>query len=333
MHAIEDTVKLFPFLFITYVLLEIIGHNAMRGLDVKQLKSRYAPVIGAGLGVIPQCGFSVMATKLYNMRYITVGALMAIYISSSDEAIPIMLSNPDSIPRILPLIGTKLVFAIIVGVIVDLIINRKKTSIKIDNNASKGNKDSSHNNLSCNKQLKIKENDNNIDISAISTCCNDLNHNDIKNIPVCPVCDNKKQDKSSNNNVRKYLLSPLKHSLIILLYIFIINIILGTIVHSLGEEKLNALLISNSIFQPVFTALFGLIPNCASSVVITQLYIKDSITFGSAIAGLCVNSGVAYAVLFKQKNRLKENLLIISTIFILSSLLGMGIVFYNQLIV
>lgn len=282
--ALLDTLKILPILLIVHILIEIIESKAVSKIKMnKALKGGFAPLIGAGVGIIPQCGFSVVATNLYAKQHIKLGTLLAVFIATSDEAIPILLSNPAAISKILPLLLIKLVFAIAVGYAVNLIFCRKK-------------------------EMPISETEK---ISEVGCCGHEIT--------------NQTPAVKKKFDFEKYVLHPLFHTLIILLFIFIVNMAIGTIIFFVTTERLNAFLASSKLFQPFISGLVGLIPNCAASVAITQMYSLGGITLGSAVAGLSVNAGLGFAVLFKENKNIKQNLCIVGFLYIISSLLGLAI--------
>ncbi len=269
--AAIDSVKLLPFLFVSYLIIELIEHKASKKIKCALAKSgKFGSIIGSICGVFPQCGFSVTASTLYSGRIITVGTLIAVFISTSDEAIPVLLANPESIGKILPLILVKVCFAILVGLFVDFIIVKKHT-------------------------LKEQEEDSEEHIHEVCDHCH---------------CE------------KNIFLSVLKHTFSIFIFIFIFSLILNGIIELIGEENLSKVLLTGNVFQPIIAGLIGIIPNCAASVLLTELYIEGTISFASVIAGLSVGSGVGLIVLFKENKNIKENLKILFGTFGISVIFG-----------
>ena len=268
-----DSLKLLPFLFISYLLIEFIEHKSSKSLE-KILKNsgKFGPVIGSILGLVPQCGFSVTAANLYAGRVITLGTLIAVFLSTSDEAIPVLLSHPDSAPQIFKLLAFKLLIGILAGIIIDFIF-RKKHNLKKD----------------------IEE-------------VHEHMHN------MCSHCD--------CNHDHGILRPTSKHSTNRFIFTLIVAFILNTVIYFIGQEKLSTLLMSGTIFQPLIAGLIGLIPNCASSVLLTELYIAGNISFASVIAGLCTGAGIGMVVLFKVNHDFKQNLKILGTIYAIGSISG-----------
>lgn len=262
-----DTLKLLPFLLFAFILIELIEHkltNKSKKIITKNQK--YGPIIGALLGVIPQCGFSVMATNLYITKIIPLGTLISIYLSTSDEMLPILISEKTDIKIILKILITKVTFGIIYGIIINLILNKK------DKN-------------------KIKE-----------------------DYQIC--------EEQHCNCKKSILSSSIKHTLSTIIYILIITFILNTIFHYIGNSILTNFFIKVKFLSPFITSLIGLIPNCAASVIITELYIKKTINFAALIAGLLSNSGTSLLILLKSNKSLKDNIKIILLLYILGIVSG-----------
>ena len=266
LDTIVDSLKLIPFLLVAFLIIELLEHklnNKTKNIITKSKK--IGPIIGSLLGVIPQCGFSVMATNLYITRIITLGTLISIYLSTSDEMLIIMISEKVEISLILKILLIKIFFGIVYGLIIDKIINKKKKDKKT------------------NYELCDKEH------------C-DCNHS--------------------------ILLSAIKHTLHITLFIFIITLIINTIFTLLGDNYLSKILLNNSILSPFITSLIGLIPNCAASVILTELYLNSTISLGALIGGLLTSSGSSLLVLIKNNKNQKENLSIILLLYSLGVLSG-----------
>lgn len=296
LDALLDSLKILPFLFLVYVLIEILESKTSAKLKTSRaLRGGFAPLIGAGIGLVPQCGFSVMATNLFAKGFLSVGTLLAVYISTSDEAIPILIANPDSWSKLWPLLLTKFAAALAVGYGAYLIFGRRKT----------GKETATDGEIVRNASAREEEKPSELPEDDIGCC-----HHHIE---------------PSHNFWQNYVLHPFVHSLKIFAFILIINILFGMLLFFTGEQWLHNVLAGTGYFQPFIAGLVGLIPNCASSVVLTELYITEGLTFGSAFAGLSVNAGIALTVLFKQNKNLKQNLLIVASLFVLSTVLGLVI--------
>lgn len=276
LDTLNDSLMIFVVLLLSYIIIEIIETSLAQRL---QKQKKWSPVFGAMFGLIPQCGFSVVATDLYSKRHITMGTLIAVFIATSDEALPIMLASPNKIIMVLPLLAIKLVTGIIVGYLVDLIYQK---SIK---------------------QMHEHENH-----------CSHTEHDHIG------CCDHDIENHS--DHWEKYFFHPLIHSIKIFLYIFIINFAFATFVYFVGEQNISNFLSDSKYFAPIFATLVGLIPNCASSVIISNLYIAGGIGFGACVAGLISNAGLGLFVLFKQNKNIKQNFSIIGVLVATSLVVG-----------
>lgn len=272
LDTLIDGVKLLPFLFLTYLAMEYIEHKVSGKTKAAIKKSGKAgPLIGGVLGAFPQCGFSTAASNLYAGKVITVGTLIAIYLSTSDEMLPVMLSEKISVTLIIKIILTKVVIAAIAGLVIDFVIRKiRKPEITLDKIGHMCDHDHCH----CEKSI---------------------------------------------------FKSALKHTVVIFGFILGISFILNVIIMFIGEDTLAGLILNRPVIGPLISGIVGLIPNCAASVVITQLYINGVMSFGSMMAGLLPGAGVGILVLFKENDNLKENLKILGTIYAIGVICGIVI--------
>lgn len=301
LEALIDTVKILPILFVVYYLIELIElKNANKIHKSKFLKGKASPVAGAILGSVPQCGFSVISTDLFSKGKLSIGALIAVYIATSDEALPLMIAQPKSILWMLLLIGVKIVFAVAIGylsvVLFKVIFERKKTKENVVANYEKHLEHSDHE----------EEHSHDEDEEEIvhGGCCH--HHVETKSFD---------------------WVHPMLHCLKISAFILVINILFGLITHVwVGEEKLISFLHAGKYAQPILAVLIGLIPNCASSVVLTELFLLKGLSFGALVAGLCVNAGLGLIMLLKQNKNWKVNLFIIIMLIVPSLMLGYALI-------
>lgn len=322
LDALIDTAKLLPLLFIVYYIIELIEYKyALKFQNNKFLKGKASPVIGALLGCVPQCGFSVVTTDLYSRGSVSIGALIAVYIATSDEAIPLMISNPDSILWLLALIGIKIVLAILIGYfamyLYKVIFKRKKEYVSPNNHNEKVVEDDhSHNE-------NDKEDIHNEQTSGVVL---EGNVEEIKAETQSDI-----HGGCCHHHVGKKTfdwLHPLLHCLKISAFILVINLLFGFITEIwIGEEALTNFLASSLYWQPVLAIIIGLIPNCVSSVVITELFLMGGLSFGSLVAGLMVNAGIGLIILLKQNKNWKENLFIFLMLIIPSLIAGYALNF------
>lgn len=316
-----DTLKLLPFLVVVYFLIEYLEYkNIFKFENSKLLSGKYSPIMGALVGSVPQCGFSVVSSELYAKQKISVGALIAVYVATSDEALPIMLSNYKAIPSLLLLIATKIVMAIAIGYISMFLYkkiftkqNKKSIALSDENFETKSSttKKSETEHKPALAESHSHENHEH----------NHTEHKDTEHSSIHACCHH---DLESNKYNWKH---PLVHCLKISLYIFIINLVMGTVVAIVGEESLTKFLKSSNAFQPLLALLIGLIPNCASSVILTELYLMGGLSFGAIVTGLSVNAGIGFIFLLKENKNTKENIFILSSLIISSLIFGYALHF------
>ena len=272
LEIIEDTlidgIKLLPFLFITYLLMEYIERKTSKKAKETIKKSgKFGPFIGSLLGAFPQCGFSVAATNFYAARVITLGTLISVYLSTSDEMIPIFISEGASIITLLKILAVKIIIGMISGFVIDFILRIRKT----------------------------KEEEERI-------------------IDLC-----EKEHCHCEHGIFK---SALKHTINIFIFVLIITFIINVAIYFIGEDTIANFVKSNAILGPVLGGIIGLIPNCASSVILTQLYLENVIPAATMISGLLVGAGVGLIVLFKMNKGIKENLKITGILYAIGVISG-----------
>lgn len=271
-EAVIDSVKLVPFLFITYLIMEYIEHKTgNKTKNIIKKSGKFGPFFGSLLGIFPQCGFSVSATNLYAGRVITLGALIAVYLSTSDEMLPIFISEAVPAITIIKILFVKFIIGMIAGFIIDALI-------RIFNKNE-------------NQEEKIED-----------------------------LCE--KEHCHCDHGIVK---SALKHTLNIFVFILIITLLINIAIYFIGEERIADFIQINPILGPAITSLIGLIPNCAASVILTQLYLEKVISASTLISGLLVGAGVGLAVLFKTNKGIKENIKVIAILYVIGIISGLGI--------
>ena len=279
LDTLLDSVKLLPFLFITYLLMEELEHKT-GGKAKNRIRSagKSGPVWGALLGVIPQCGFSAAASSLYAGHVITVGTLLAIFLSTSDEMLPIMISEAVAPVVIVKILAAKVIIGMISGLVVEFLY------VGV-----------------------MKKHEKEMDIHV--------------------VCE--EEHCSCEDGIFR---SAFKHTLKIFAYILIISFLLNVVIGFIGEDTLAGFFTAMPLVGEAVAALVGLIPNCASSVVITELYLGGIIGAGAMMSGLLVNAGVGLLVLFRLNRDWKQNAGIVAALYGLGVFWGViirvcGIVF------
>lgn len=270
-HTIKDTIVMIPFLLVMYLLLGFLDkHDDNKCQQLSDHSNRFGPILGALIGVIPQCGISIFATGLYVNRDISLGTLLAVYISTSDEAIPILFAHPNYYKELIILIALKIIVAIITGYFVDLLI-------------AKGI-------LKKYKGLPSKS-----EMNALDSC---------------------------HEHHRGLFATAIFRTAKIFLFIFVCSLGLSLIVHSIGKVTLEHILAGGTFLQPIISAIIGFIPNCATSVIMTQLYIDHLLSFGSLIAGLITNAGLGLLTLLKMYDNKKDVMRIAFILLIAGSMAG-----------
>lgn len=266
-HSLEESIKLLPFLFVTYLLMEFL-EDRMTGKTKRILlkTEKSGPVWGSLLGILPQCGFSTVASNLYAGRVITVGTLIAVYLSTSDEMLPIMISEQIAPVFIIKVLLLKAAIGMAFGFVIDFVIRK----------------------ISGKKEQEP-----------------DIHH----------FCEH--EHCKCGEGILK---SSIRHTIQIWIYIFLITVALNLLIEQIGEQALADFILNKPIIAELLAGIVGLIPNCASSVVITQLYLDGIIRFGTMMSGLLVGAGVGVLVLLRVNDNRKDNLKIIGTLY------GIGVV-------
>ena len=268
LDALKDSAFVLLFVFLFHLLLSFIEDKLAKLLTKKKV---LGPVLGSVFGVIPQCGTSVLGADLYMKKAISLGTVIAVFLSCSDEALILLLTNPNErTGYAIPLILSKVVIGMAFGYLIDLLYRKQEIVVP---------------------EEEIHD----------ATC--DGHHH-------------------KNVHMHKHLWHPLIHSLEIFAYVLVINVLLGVIIASVGEENFANFVTSNKYLAPLFASLIGLVPNCVSSVLLTELFMGGHLAFGSLLAGLLVNSGLGIMILLKKKNTIKSALLILGICFVVALLAG-----------
>lgn len=271
LDALVDTLKVLPFLFAAFLLLEFLEKHAGEALNRFFLRAgRAGPLVGAALGCVPQCGFSVLCANLYAGGVVTRGTLLAVFLSTSDEAVILLAAEPGRYRDILWLLLCKVAVAVLAGYAVDLLAARSRRKSPAPD--------------------------------------------------IHDLCDH----EHCNCHKHKGIVVPaLMHTVKIFAFLLAFSAVLGFFVAAFGAERVERLLLANSPLQPLLAGLVGLVPNCAASVLLTQLYLDGALSFGSVIAGLCTGAGAGLLVLFRENRRVKDNLLILGLLYGIGAAAGL----------
>lgn len=269
-HAVEDCLKMLPFLFAAFLLIEALEHySGEMTAKVMEKVGKAGPIAGAIAGCVPQCGFSVMAANLYAGGLISVGTLLAVFLATSDEAILIILGHPGKMGQVVELLAAKVIIAVIAGYVVDVFLKNR---------------------------LSVKKEEGNL----------------------CDHC--------GCHEEKAGIWKPAwRHTIRLFAYLLVFTFVLNLCIEVFGMENLSEFLLGNTPFQPVIAALIGLVPNCAASVILTQLYLSGAISFASVISGLCTGAGAGLLVLFKINRNRKENIRITVVLYVIAILAGMAV--------
>lgn len=334
-HAFFDTLKLVPFLFVTYLAMEALEHYAnAKSVAAVRRAGVAGPAIGALLGVVPQCGFSAAAATLYSARVITLGTLFAVFLSTSDEMLPIMIAAQAPAGFIAEVLAIKAVCGLIAGFAIDAVLRLRHHAVEAMRIHDLCERD----------HCGCDDDDLPHGFAAAQEESEDGSHSHAQGLPselsegrAREVEESRASDDSHNHGHNHDLeyghshghahgfaaiaKSSLVHTLQVTLFIFLVSLALEVVIDGVGEEALAAFISANSSLSVVVSAIVGLIPNCAASVVITELYLEGALSSGAMLAGLLVSAGVGLLVLFRANRPMRENFLIAA------GLVACGVVF------
>ena len=309
LDSVLDTVKLIPFLLVTYIIMEAIEHSTegkAERLIARADKS--GPVMGALLGALPQCGFSAVAATLYAGRVITAGTLVAVLLSTSDELIPVFMANRAEMSRLVAIVGIKVVIGLVVGLLVDVVLRAL-------HRAGDGH-------------------------PHIAEHCERAHCH-------CATIDDEEPEEHGHSDEHDHaehshhhhhhrhahdgshawwhiLRSALVHTAEVSLFIFVITLVFGLVIETIGQDALAAALGSHPVRATFLSALIGLIPNCGASVAITQLFIDGTLATGPMLAGLLVSGGMGLLVLFRTNADQVQNIEIATFIYFVGVVCGLA---------
>lgn len=311
-HSIIDTLYLVPILYITYVAMEWIEHKAgSKTQEAVKRAGAAGPLVGAVLGAVPQCGFSAMGATLYAGRVITLGTLFAVFLSTSDEMLPIFIANQAPVSTIVSILLTKIMIGMVMGFLVDAalrLVNRDKQGFRIH---------------------EICERDECGCVGECDTCKQnpELVYEHVDDCKIgCDHTHHAHDHAHDDSGWKSVLMSALKHTVQVMIFIFIITLVLNLILESIGEDQLANCLSDNEILSVFASALVGLIPNCAASIVIAELYLEGVLGAGAMLSGLLVSAGVGLLVLVRTNHHWKQNVAIIVGLYVIGVVFGLIVV-------
>lgn len=259
LETLTDTYLLLPMLLVMYMVLEYV-HQKEKTASISRALQGVGPLVGALVGIIPQCGFSVLAASLYMQGSVSIGTLLSVFIATSDEMVPLFLTQPEKYDVLLSLLLGKVILAIVVGYVVDILVKQKYRKQGV------GKYTCTHTHGSIVKQAMYR-------------------------------------------------------TITIYAFLFITTYVVALGLTTLGEQRVHAFLLQDSVLQPLLTSIFGFIPNCASSVILTQLYMQDTLAYASLFAGLVTNAGLGFLTLLKYKEARKD-IIRIACILLITALIS-----------
>ena len=342
-HAFIDTLKLVPFLFVTYLAMEVLEHYASsKSIAAVRRAGTAGPIIGALLGVVPQCGFSAAAATLYSARVITLGTLFAVFLSTSDEMLPIMIAAQAPVEFIVEVLAIKALCGLIAGFAIDAVLRLRHHAVEAmrihdlcerdhcgcddegdapstlsDTREEHGEgaadrTDDSDGGLSRGEEREAE-------LACASGERPDHGHDHAREHEHEHAHDHSHGHAHGFGAIAK---SSLVHTLQVTLFIFLVSLALEIVIDGVGEDALAAFISANSSLSVVVSAIVGLIPNCAASVVITELYLEGALSSGAMLAGLLVSAGVGLLVLFRANRPMRENFLIAAGLVVCGAAFG-----------
>ena len=360
-HALEDTLALVPFLFVTYIALEALEHAAgTRANAVVRRAGAAGPVAGALLGVVPQCGFSAMAATLYAGRVVTLGTLVAVFLSTSDEMLPMLVAERVDAELLFRVLGLKALVALITGVLADLAIRALRKSARVHaflrrtvfslrrdgmevdvvDQMAEGGETAEHICRLCEQDHCGCGHDHAHVHADERGHAHGREHGQEHADGYVLSCDHDHgRDHSHSHDhshghdrshaggrfgiVGSIVMSAVSHTVQVSLFIFLVTFALVLVLETVGEDALAAFLSGNQLLAVFASALVGLVPNCSASVVITQLYLEGVLGFAPLMAGLLTSAGVGYLVLFRTNRHPRENAVIVVGLFLVACVWGL----------
>ncbi len=296
LDALLDTLKVVPILLFVYLLIAFITHHKEEPFSfITGKKKWFGPLFGSLLGSIPQCGFSAAMADLYTQKKITLGTLFAVFIATSDEAIPLLIANPSAYKEMFILIGFKLLFALFFGYLIDIFFNKKF-----------------YENMKERFEHKHEH-------SHDEHCHHDHN---LEN------CNHEHHERHCTHDhccADNIFMDAIIHTLKISAFILLFNLIFGIIIYFVSMERFLSIININPYLQTLITPIIGLIPNCAGSIFLVEVFLEGGISLASTIGGLSAGSGIGILILFRKSKNIKQNILILISLYVIGVLIGLAL--------
>lgn len=346
LDAGKDTLSLVPFLLVTYLALETLEHVAGDSVNGAIKRAGAAgPVVGSLLGMVPQCGFSAMAATLYAGRVVTLGTLVAVFLSTSDEMLPLLLAEQVPVQTMAMLLASKALIALVTGFIVDAAIRGLRRNARAHAAIRRTVLGTAANPAHVNCAHDDHTGGDIIDEVAEAGVSADHIH-ELCERDHCG-CDEDEDEHGHDHShdhghadeherhhdhshsyegapVLSIIRSAISHTVQVSVFIFLVTLILVAVLETFGESAIEQFLRGNETLAVLGSALVGLIPNCSASVVITQLYLEGALQLAPMLAGTLISAGVGYLVLFRTNRSARENAVFLIMMYVIGA--GWGLI-------
>lgn len=338
LDAGKDTLSLVPFLLVTYLALEALEHVAGDRVNGAIMRAGAAgPVVGSLLGMVPQCGFSAMAATLYAGRVVTLGTLVAVFLSTSDEMLPLLLAEQVPVQTMAMLLASKALIALVTGFIVDAAVRGLRRNVRAHAAIRRTVLGTAVNPAHANCAHDDHTGGDIIDEVAEAGVSADHIH-ELCERDHCG-CDEDEDEHGHGYGhehghehghshegapLLSIIRSAISHTVQVSVFIFLVTLILVAVLETFGESTIEQFLRGNETLAVLGSALVGLIPNCSASVVITQLYLEGVLQLAPMLAGTLISAGVGYLVLFRTNRSARENALFLAMMYVIGA--GWGLV-------
>lgn len=346
LDAGKDTLSLVPFLLVTYLALETLEHVAGDSVNGAIKRAGAAgPVVGSLLGMVPQCGFSAMAATLYAGRVVTLGTLVAVFLSTSDEMLPLLLAEQVPVQTMAMLLASKALIALVTGFIVDAAIRGLRRNARAHAAIRRTVLGTAANPAHVNCAHDDHTGGDIIDEVAEAGVSADHIH-ELCERDHCG-CDEDEDEHGHDHShdhghadeherhhdhshsyegapIVSIIRSAISHTVQVSVFIFLVTLILVAVLETFGESAIEQFLCGNETLAVLGSALVGLIPNCSASVVITQLYLEGALQLAPMLAGTLISAGVGYLVLFRTNRSARENAVFLIMMYVIGA--GWGLI-------
>lgn len=346
LDAGKDTLSLVPFLLVTYLALETLDHVAGDRVNGAIKRAGAAgPVVGSLLGMVPQCGFSAMAATLFAGRVVTLGTLVAVFLSTSDEMLPLLLAERVPVQTMAMLLASKALIALVTGFIVDAAIRGLRRNARAHAAIRRTVLGTAANPAHVNCAHDDHTGDDIIDEVAEAGVSADHIH-ELCERDHCG-CDEDEDDHGHDHShdhghadkhehhhdhghshegapILSIIRSAISHTVQVSVFIFLVTLILVAVLETFGESAIEQFLRGNETLAVLGSALVGLIPNCSASVVITQLYLEGALQLAPMLTGTLISAGVGYLVLFRTNRSARENAVFLVMMYVIGA--GWGLI-------